>query len=148
MTSQPRLDYLISKGADINARDSLGNTPLFLVDYAGLDWADNLLTSPQLGKFMNHVNFKIPENSFAEDFIFKGRADACYCYANSRGTLQFEDFEVKRLVIGYAGNRNTTVTATESIDAILYHTGNVYYKGNPSNIATTFYSTGRLFRKP
>ena len=82
------------------------------------------------------------------DFIFKGKADACYCYANSRGTLQFEDFEVKRLVIGYAGNRNTTVTATESIDAILYHTGNVYYKGNPSSIATTFYSTGRLLRKP
>lgn len=72
VTSQPRLDYLISKGADINARDSLGNTPLFLVDDAGLDWADNLLTSPQLGKFMNHVNFKITEYSFAEDYIFKG----------------------------------------------------------------------------
>ena len=82
------------------------------------------------------------------DFIFRGKADVCYCYANSRGTLQFDDFEVKRLVIGYAGNRNATVVATESIEATLYHTGNVYYKGNPSNISTTFYSTGRLFPKP
>ena len=82
------------------------------------------------------------------DFIFKGTADFCYCYANSRGTLSFDDFKVKRLVIGYAGNRNATVVATESIEATLYHTGNVYYKGNPTNVSTTFYSSGRLFPKP
>lgn len=82
------------------------------------------------------------------DFIFKGKADICYCYANSRGTLQFEDFEVRHLVINYAGNRNTTVLATERIEAIVYHTGNVYYKGHPSNIFTTYYSTGRLLPDP
>jgi hypothetical protein len=82
------------------------------------------------------------------DFIFKGRADLCYCYANSRGTLQFEDFEVKHLVFNYAGNRNTTVSATERIEAVVYHTGNVYYKGNPSDITTAYYSSGRLLPKP
>jgi hypothetical protein len=82
------------------------------------------------------------------DFIFKGKADACYCYVNSRGTLQFEDFEVKRMVIGYAGNRNTTVNAAETIEATIYHTGNVYYKGNPVVVPPTFYSTGRLLHKP
>ena len=82
------------------------------------------------------------------DFIFKGKADICYCYANSRGTLQFEDFDVRHLVINYAGNRNTTVSATERIEAVVYHTGNVYYKGNPSNITTVYYSSGRLLPKP
>lgn len=82
------------------------------------------------------------------DFIFKGKADVCYCYANSRGTLQFDEFEVKHLVINYAGNRNTTVIATERIEAVVYHTGNVYYKGNPANISTTYYSSGRLLPKP
>jgi len=82
------------------------------------------------------------------DFIFKGKADICYCYANSRGTLQFEDFDVRHLVINYAGNRNTTVSATERIAAVVYHTGNVYYKGNPSNITTVYYSSGRLLPKP
>ena len=81
------------------------------------------------------------------DFIFKGKADICYCYANSRGTLQFEDFDVRHLVINYAGNRNTTVSATERIEAVVYHTGNVFYKGNPSNITTVYYSSGRLLPK-
>ncbi len=80
------------------------------------------------------------------DFIFRGKADLCYCYANSRGTLQFEDFQVRHLVINYSGNRNTIVSATERIEAVVYHTGNIYYRGNPSNITTTYYSTGKLLR--
>lgn len=80
------------------------------------------------------------------DFTFHGRADVCYCYANSRGTLGLSDFEVKHLVIGYAGVRDVTVSATEAIEVTIYHTGNVYYKGNPPTILTTFYSTGRLYR--
>jgi hypothetical protein len=82
------------------------------------------------------------------DFIFHGKADVCYCYANSRGTLGFKDFEVKRLIIGYAGNRDVTVNATEIIEATIYHAGNIYYKGSPSNISTTFYSSGRLYHLP
>ena len=79
------------------------------------------------------------------DFLFHGKADVCYCYCNSRGTLGLKDFEVRHLVIGYAGVRDVTVNATEAIEATIYHTGNVYYKGNPSTILTAFYSTGRLY---
>jgi ankyrin repeat protein len=68
VTSQPRLDYLISKGADINARDSLGNTPLFLVDDAGLDWADNLLTSPQLDLFAVNNESKTALHILVKDY--------------------------------------------------------------------------------
>jgi hypothetical protein len=82
------------------------------------------------------------------DFIFRGKADVCYCYANARATLGLKDFEVKHLVIGYAGVRDVTVNASEVIEATIYHTGNVYYKGNPANILTTFYSSGRLYHVP
>ena len=82
------------------------------------------------------------------DFIFHGRADVCYGYAGSRGTLDLKDLEVKYLALGYAGVRDVTVNATEVLEATIYHTGNVFYKGNPPNITTTFYSSGRLFRVP
>ena len=82
------------------------------------------------------------------DFIFHGRADVCYGYTGSRGTLDLKDFEVKYLALGYAGVRDVTVNATELLEATIYHTGNVFYKGNPPNITTTFYSSGRLYRAP
>ena len=82
------------------------------------------------------------------DFIFHGKADVCYGYAGSRGTLDLKDLEVKHLALGYAGVRDVTVNATEVLEATIYHTGNVFYKGNPPNITTTFYSSGRLYRAP
>ena len=82
------------------------------------------------------------------DFVFRGKADVCYCYANSRGSLGLKDFQVKHLNISYAGIRDVTVNATEVLEATIYHTGNVYYKGHPSTILTSFYSTGRLFPAP
>jgi hypothetical protein len=81
------------------------------------------------------------------DFIFHGKADVCYCYANARGSLGLNDFVVKTLYIGYAGVRDITVNATERIEAIIYHTGNIYYKGNPVT-TTTYYSSGRLYHTP
>ena len=82
------------------------------------------------------------------DFIFHGKADVCYGYAGSRGTLDLKDFEVKYLALGYAGVRDATVNVTEVLEATIYHTGNVFYKGNPPNITTTYYSSGRLYRVP
>lgn len=79
------------------------------------------------------------------DFVFHGKANVCYCYTNSRGTLKIEDLVVKHLVIGHASVKDVTVNATEAIEATIYHTGNIYYKGQPPTILTTFYSTGRLY---
>jgi hypothetical protein len=78
------------------------------------------------------------------DFIFHGKADLAYCYAGSRGTLGLKDLVVKRLVIGYASVRDLFVNATDAIEANIYHTGNIYYRGTPV-IATTYYSSGRLY---
>lgn len=79
------------------------------------------------------------------DFILHGTADLCYCYANSRATLNIEDLAIKNLNIGYASVRDVRVNASDRIDATIYHTGNVYYKGSPA-VFTTYYSSGRLYK--
>jgi hypothetical protein len=79
------------------------------------------------------------------DFIFHGNADLCYCYANSRATLNLSDLKIKNLNIGYASVKDITVNVRDRIDANVYHTGNIYYKGNPA-VFTTYYSSGRLYK--
>jgi hypothetical protein len=81
------------------------------------------------------------------DFIFHGKAELCYSYANSRATLNLSNLEIKNLNIGYASVKDITVNVSDRIDAKVYHTGNIYYKGNPA-VFTTYYSSGRLYRLP
>lgn len=81
------------------------------------------------------------------DFVFHGKSDVCYTYVNARGSIDFKDFEVKTLNIGYASVRNTVVKVTDLLNATIYHTGNVFYKGNPVT-TTHYYSSGRLYAAP
>jgi hypothetical protein len=81
------------------------------------------------------------------DFILHGNSDNCYAAIDSRGSINFADFEVKRMYIGYICVRNATINVTESLIAVLYHTGNIYYKGNPL-IENSYYSSGRLIKVP
>lgn len=78
------------------------------------------------------------------DFTFRGKTDICNAYVNARGSINFEDFEIKTLNIGYASVRNTVVNVTDILNATIYHTGNLYYKGTPS-INTSYFSSGRLY---
>lgn len=87
----------------------------------------------------------IYENS---DFIFHGKSDVCYSYTNSRGSIDFKDFKVKHMIIGYAAARDATITVTETLESLLYHTGNLYYKGNPASISTQSYSSGKIIHLP
>ncbi len=47
----------------------------------------------------------------------------------------------------YGGVRNATINVSESLDLIIYHTGNVYYKGTPQ-IKLQTHSSGRLLQLP
>lgn len=78
------------------------------------------------------------------DFIFRGKTDACYVYVNSRGSIDFENFEARYMSIGYASVRNATIHVTETLESLVYHTGNLYYKGTPSYVSTHSYSSGKI----
>lgn len=82
------------------------------------------------------------------DIILHGKSDVAYTFIDSRGTIDFSDFKVNYMGIGYTSVRDATIYVTGGIDARIYHTGNLYLKGNPQNIVTKYYSTGRLIKQP
>jgi hypothetical protein len=82
------------------------------------------------------------------DFTLKGHADVCFSYINARGSIDSKDLEVKKMVMEYGGVRDATVYVTEDLNVILYHSGNLYYKGNPSLLSLKTHSTGRLIQLP
>lgn len=82
------------------------------------------------------------------DLTLRGRSDAMWTYTNSRGSIDFSDFEVKKMVIEYGGVRDATIRVTEELNAIIYFKGNLFYKGNPLVTQNTQHSSGNLIRIP
>ena len=133
------LDYINYAGnGNISSANTIQSENLSLYSATG---AGNV----EISLDVNQLNTTIEYES--ADFIFHGTADACYCYANSRASLNLSDIRIRNLNIGYASVRDITVNASERIDALIYHTGNIYYKGNPA-VYTTYYSSGRLYHAP
>lgn len=81
------------------------------------------------------------------DVTLHGKSDYCYTLIHPRNSVYLSDFEVKRMDLVYVGVRDATVNVTESINGVITHTGNVYYKGTPS-INVDYYSSGRLIKAP
>ena len=82
------------------------------------------------------------------DFIFHGKSNYCASYTNSRGSIDFKDFIVKNMNIEYGSIRDTHINVTETLHAIVYFKGSIYYTGSPAKIDTTYYSSGRLIHLP
>ncbi len=78
------------------------------------------------------------------DFTFHGTSDACYSYTNSRGSIDFSDFVVKKMIIEYGGLRDATINVTDDLNSILYYKGNLFYKGTPQITKNEVHSSGRL----
>jgi hypothetical protein len=78
------------------------------------------------------------------DFVLHGTSDRCWSYTASRGSIDFSDFLVKKMVIEYGGVRDATIHVTEDLNSILYYKGNLYYKGAPQVSKDEVHSSGRL----
>jgi hypothetical protein len=134
------LDYLEYRGSgDVHTANTILANNITFYSATGAGNIDITIDAKQLTASVEYES---------ADFIFHGKADVVYCYAGSRGTLELKDLTVKRLVIGYASVRDVIVNAAEAIEATVYHTGNIYYKGSPTAITTTYYSSGRLYPAP
>ncbi len=134
------LDYL-----NYNASGNISSTNTLLADKISFytkEGAGNIEVT--LDAKETHADI-IYENS---DFIFHGKSDVCYSYTNSRGSIDFSDFAVKRMVIGYAAVRDATINVTETLESVVYHTGNLYYTGNPAYVSTHSYSSGKIVPLP
>ena len=103
--------------------------------------AGNIEVSLQAEQTLSYI---MDENA---DFIFHGSSNIMWSYTNSRGTLDCSDFVVKKMIIEYGGVKDATIHVTEELDAILYHKGNLYYKGDPFVRRSVQHSTGKLLRR-
>ncbi|RYY95407.1 MAG: DUF2807 domain-containing protein [Chitinophagaceae bacterium] len=83
-------------------------------------------------------------NNEVTDLVFAGRSDSAYAWCASRGTIDFRDFEVKRMGIAFASVRDGYVWATESLQATVFNGGNLYYRGTPARVLADQRSTGRV----
>jgi hypothetical protein len=89
------------------------------------------------------LSYIMDENA---DFTFHGKSDVCWSYTASRGSIDFSDFTVKKMIIEYGGVRDAAIHVTEDLNSIIYHKGNVYYKGAPQITRDEVHSSGRLIR--
>lgn len=88
---------------------------------------------------------------FADDnvsLILHGRTDLCFTYTSSRGRSDMSDFKVKKMVIEYGGVTDTHIYVTDELDATIFHTGNIKYKGTPVINKSISFSQGRLIYAP
>ncbi len=93
----------------------------------------------------NHTRVILPREG--PDIILAGSSDTCYTYCSSRATINFKNFVVKKMELDYGSVRNGFINVTEYLGGRIYHTGNVIYSGNPSNIKMEILSTGKLLRQ-
>lgn len=82
------------------------------------------------------------------DFTFHGTSQVCYSYTNARGSIDFSDFAVQKMIIEYGGVRDARINVTEDLNAIIYYKGNLFYKGTPVITRNEVHSSGRLLHLP
>ena len=131
-----KLDYV-----NYNGSGNISSTNTIVADditFFSKEGAGNITVSLDAKKTTATILY---ENA---DFIFKGKTDVCYAYVNSRGSIDFKDFETRHMNIGYASVRDAVINVTEVLESLVYHTGNLYYQGNPSYVQTHSYSSGKI----
>lgn len=115
--------------------------------------ADKIMFYSKLGAGTIDINLVAKETTVniqyeIADCRFRGKSDVGIVYVNARGGIDFRDFEVKDMNLGYVGVRDAVINVTTRLEAFIFHSGNVYYKGRPSISNVTYYGKGRLYPHP
>jgi len=131
-----QVDY--NGSGNITSTNTITSPTLFFYSYEGAGNIDVAIDAEVAGAYIHHEN---------ADITLHGRAHRFFTYINARGTLNIKDLQVQNMVMEYGGVRNTTVNVSDSLDVIIYHTGNVYYKGQP-HIKRQTHSSGQLLHLP
>jgi hypothetical protein len=137
--SVKRLEEVLYNGSgNITSTNTLTSDRLFFYSHEG---AGNVNVSMQAGLGGAYIH---QENA---DITLSGSCTRFFSYTNARGTIDFKNLQVAQMVIEYGGVRDATIQVTDSLNAILYHTGNLYYKGSPG-VKKVVHSSGQLLRLP
>jgi hypothetical protein len=80
------------------------------------------------------------------DVKLRGKIGHLESFVNSRGTIDFSGLETNSINMMYVSLRDGFINNNGSITVSIHHTGNLYYKGNPTTIKPTYLSSGRLIK--
>lgn len=133
-----KLDKIVYAGSgNITSANTLVADAILFYSEEGAGNIDVTLNAVQT------LSYIMDENA---DFTFHGTSDVCWSYTASRGSIDFSDFVVKKMIIEYGSVRDATINVTDDLNSIIYFKGNLYYKGTPQITRDEVHSSGRLIR--
>ena len=91
------------------------------------------------------VKFNLPGSG---DITATGTAQMVTIQLNGSGNIQCGDLQVKSADVTIKGSGNVTVNASESLVARIPGSGNINYRGNPSNVKQNVTGSGNISTVP
>lgn len=137
--SVKRLEEVLYNGSgNITSTNTLTADRLFFYSHEGAGNVNVAMQADVGGVYIHQEN---------ADVTLTGSCHRFFSYTNARGSIDFKNLQVAQMVIEYGGVRDATIQVTDSLNAIVYHTGNLYYKGSPG-VKKVVHSSGQLLRLP
>lgn len=78
------------------------------------------------------------------DIYAEGEIGVAYVYSAGYGKIDMDDLDADDVYIANKGTNDLYIKAHNRIDAEISYLGNIYYKGNPSQVDQTITNSGRL----
>ncbi len=87
-----------------------------------------------------HIN----NNAGRPDIHAAGSSGVSYVYMHDTGLLDASTLETGYTFIHNSGTGDCSIFVTKELEAEIFYTGNIYYKGSPYRVVENLSSTGRL----
>lgn len=78
------------------------------------------------------------------DLYVQGHIGVTYAYSSGYGKIDMSETDSDDIYIANFGTNDLYIKANKRIDAELSYVGNIYYRGNPSQIDEKYTNSGRL----
>lgn len=89
------------------------------------------------------INTKIEGSGLIE---FKGKAKECSAVVEGSGNITLSGLQTTESYAKIKGSGNIRIAATESLEAIIEGSGNIYYRGEPKNKKTKIEGSGKVIK--
>ena len=150
-------EWIRNPSEKINVYVTIKTIDWLFYDGSGSITSTQVIQTPHLTIFTKegagNIDLKINANVISShlegtslDVKLKGKINHLESFVNSRGTIDFSELETGSINMMYVSVRNGFINNSGSITVSIHHTGNLYYKGNPTTIKPTYLSTGRLIK--
>ncbi|MFT3827715.1 MAG: head GIN domain-containing protein [Chitinophagaceae bacterium] len=132
----PKLSRILYYGAgDISSTNTLKSYDFYMDSWTGIG-------SVHLN--VDATNTYVTQRQNNADISITGNSYYTFVYCTEQGTIDLRGLNSMIVNVDHRSILPVYINASDSIDAHVFHTGNVYYKGHPSKINTLYTNSGRL----